>query len=179
MALRTSSMLARWAQFSPGTRMPDDIKELPLTQQAALSNADPELHALLGNTANAELELAAMSGALADVAPDPQALKDAATRAEVDRLIAEGAFPTQGYYRELPNGESEYVAPTPGNITSQLLIAQLDPQRYESEMMKANPPAPVPGALSAEAAARVNARVAAARAESLNHGSTLVDQGDY
>jgi hypothetical protein len=156
--------------------MPDDIKELPLTQQAALSNADPELHALLGNTANAELELAAMSGALADVAPDPQALKAAATRAEVDRLIAEGAFPTQGYYRELPNGESEYVAPTPGSITAQLQIAQLDPQRYQAEMAKARPAQGNPHGLTAAQAAAVNAEAARIRNEAMDF---VASQGDY
>jgi hypothetical protein len=152
--------------------MPDDIKELPLTQQAALSNADPELHALLGNTANAELELAAMSGALADVAPDPQALKDAATRAEVDRLIAEGAFPTQGYYKE----DGSFVAPTPGSITAQLQIAQLDPQRYQAEMAKARPAQGNPHGLTAAQAAAVNAEAARIRNEAMDF---VASQGDY
>ena len=156
MALRTTAMLARWAQFNPGTRMPDDLKELPLSQQAALSNADPELHALLGNTANAELELAAMSGSLSDVAPDQKAIEAAANRAEVDRLIAEGAFPAQGYYRE----DGSYVEPREGNLTAQMRISQLDPQRYQQELQRSRPVQADPHALTEAAAAEVNARLA-------------------
>lgn len=173
MALRTSSMLARWAQFSPGTRMPDDIKELPLTQQAALSNADPELHALLGNTANAELELAAMSGTFSDSYTAPSA--DQLRAARVQEILAQNPGGTLGHYDEAGN----YVEGKPANMSLMLELSSLDQTAWQQQEMIRKPPAPVPGALTAEEAARVNARVAAARAESLNHGNTLVDQGDY
>jgi len=143
--------------------MPDDISELPLDQQMALSNADPDLHALLGNTANAELELAAMKGDLAEEVMPVAQRQQAERQAEVERLIAEGAFPSQGTYNE----NNEYIPGNKGNLTAQLRIAHLDPQRYEAEKMAAFPPQPQPGGLSEEGAAFVNSRIASMQAAGL------------
>lgn len=164
MALRTSQMLKRWAAQFPNTRMPDDISEAELSQQHALQQADPELHSLLAGKANAETELAAIDGSLAESVASLAEREDQARRQEVEQLIADGAFPSQGYYRE----DSSYVAGREGNLTAQLRISQLDPQRYESEKLKANPPQPNENAVSAEAAARMNAELAATRLQSLN-----------
>lgn len=150
--LRTSQMLKRWAAQFPGTRMPDDINDITLGQRDELMRKDPELHDLLAGKATAELELAAIDGSFADSYEAPsQAHLNAA---EVDKLIADGAFPRDGYYE----GE-KYIEPHPGNLTAQMRIAQLDPQRYEAEMLRAKPPAPVPGAITEEEAARINARL--------------------
>lgn len=162
--LRTSQVLKRWAAQFPNTRMPDDISEIELSQQHALQQADPELHSLLAGKATAELELAAVTGELADSVASLAEREDQARKQEVEQLIADGAFPSQGYYRE----DSSYVAGREGNLTAQLRISQLDPQRYESEKLKANPPQPNENAVSAEAAARMNAELAATRLQSLN-----------
>jgi hypothetical protein len=156
-------MLARWANFAPGTRMPEDLSQLPAGTRLELENADAELFALLSNTAHAELELAAMNNQLAERAPDPQQRQTAAIQAEVEQLISAGAFPVPGFYRE----DGSYQAPISGNLTAQLRVAALDPARYEAEMLKANPPQQ--GGLSEADAAWVNAE--AQRVASLNLAS--------
>lgn len=161
--IRNQATLKRWSSFASGTRLPDSLDELPLTDQYRLNEHDPQLYQLLAGTAPAELELAAMNGELED-APMPIAERQAQERAaEVERLIAEGAFPSKGTYNEA----GEYIPGNKGNLTAQLRIAQLDPQRYEAEKMAAFPPQPQPGALTEEGAAFVNDRIASMQAAGL------------
>jgi len=141
--------------------MPDDLSQLALSDQVRLLESDVELHSLLGNTASAELEMAALSNQL-DAAPIPQADRiAAANKAQVEQLIADGAFPTQGRYE----GE-QYIPGLPGNVTAQLLISSLDPQRYEAEMLRATPVKQT--GMTQEEVNRVNARVASMQAAGAN-----------
>lgn len=157
-------MLKRWAAQFPNTRMPDDLSEIELGQQHALEQADPELHSLLAGKASAETELSAIDGTFADSVAPLAEREEQARNQEVEQLIADGAFPSQGYYRE----DSSYVAGREGNLTAQLRVLALSPQRYESEKLKANPPQANENAVSAESAARMNAELAATRLQSLN-----------
>jgi hypothetical protein len=162
MVIRNESTLRRWAAFRPGTRMPDSIAELELSDQLALQSNDPDLHALLSNTATAELELAVMDGSLPDVAI-PQADREAqARRAEAERLIAEGAFPTAGRYE----GET-YIPGRQGSLTAQFTVQALAPDLYEAESLRvaAEQAQQKPSAaMNEEAVAFVNATMAANRA---------------
>ena len=142
--------------------MPDSLEELTISDQLALSSADVELHSLLSGTATAELELAALSNAL-DAAPIPQADREAqARRAEAERLIAEGCFPTAGRYE----GET-YIPGRQGSLTAQFTVQALAPDLYEAESLRVaaeqaqlKPSA----AMNEEAVAFVNATMAANRA---------------
>ena len=142
--------------------MPDSLEELTISDQLALSSADVELHSLLAGTATAELELAALSNQL-DAAPIPQADREAqARRAEAERLIAEGCFPTAGRYE----GET-YIPGRQGSLTAQFTVQALAPDLYEAESLRVaaeqaqlKPSA----AMNEEAVAFVNATMAANRA---------------
>ena len=144
--------------------MPDSLDELTFADQLALSNADVELHALLGNTATAELEMAALNNELA-ATPVPQADREAAAnRAEAERLIAEGAFPQLGYYTP----EGSYVEGREGNFTNQMLVKDLAPDLYERHAAlvsaaKAQQHSD-PNALTTEGANFVQARLASRNA---------------
>jgi hypothetical protein len=163
MAIRNESTLRRWSAFRPGTRMPDSLEELTLSDQLALSSADVELHALLAGTATAELEMAALSNQL-DAAPIPQAERmAAANRAEAERLIAEGAFPTAGRYE----GET-YIPGREGSLTAQFAVEALAPDLAERERLRVSAErAPANGGMSAEDVAFVRAEMARSRMESL------------
>ena len=150
-------MLKRFAAVFPDKRFDD---ELSVSEQMQLQERDPMLLQIISGAAPASLELQVLDGSFADTAPDQQAIQAAAANAEVEQLIAEGAFPTQGYYQE----DGSFVPPTPGNLTAQLRIAALDQQRYEQEKLKAIPPKQT--GLSEQDAAWVNAE--AARIASLN-----------
>lgn len=145
--------------------MPDSLDELTFADQLALSNADVELHALLGNTATAELEMAALNNELA-ATPVPQADREAAAnRAEAERLIAEGCFPALGYY---PADGSPYVEGREGNFTNQMLVKDLAPDLYERHAAlvsaaKAQQHSD-PNALTTEGANFVQARLASRNA---------------
>ena len=80
--------------------MPDDISELGMTEQTLLQDADPELYALLGNTATAVLEMSALNGTLAEQAISPQERQNAEIQAEIQRLSAVNPFGGQGSYSE-------------------------------------------------------------------------------
>jgi len=96
MAIRTPQMLHRWSAFAPGSRMPDSLDELSAEQVLRLQNADEDLFALLGNSASAELELAALNNTLAEVAPTAQQRHDAATAARIAELVAANPFQAGG-----------------------------------------------------------------------------------
>ena len=142
--------------------MPDSIAELELSDQLALQSNDPDLHALLSNTATAELEMAAINNQL-DAAPIPQADREAqARRAEAERLIADGAFPTAGRYE----GET-YIPGRQGSLTAQFTVQALAPDLYEAESLRvaAEQAQQKPSAaMNEEAVAFVNATMAANRA---------------
>ena len=136
--------------------MPDSLEELTLADQLALGAADPDLHALLSGTATAELELAAISDQL-DAAPIPQADREAqARRAEAERLIAEGAFPTAGRYE----GET-YIPGREGSVTAQFAVEDLAPDLAERERLRvAAEQTSTPGGMTAADIAFVQAEMA-------------------
>lgn len=156
-------MLKRFAAQVPDAPFPKEISDLTGQQQMRLAEADPELFAVMSGTATASLEASVMDGTFADSVTPLAEREEQARNQEVEQLIADGAFPSKGHY----NG-SEYVAGRSGNLTAQLRILALSPQRYESEKLKANPPQPNENAVSAESAARMNAELAATRIQSLN-----------
>jgi hypothetical protein len=121
--IRNASTLSRWMQFSPGTRMPDDIKELDMSAQFALQQADGELYALLSGVAPAELEIAALNNALAASAPTAEQKQDAATAARIAELTATNPFGQAGYYNE----QGELVPPVAGNMTAAMELKSLNP----------------------------------------------------
>ena len=145
-------------------RRPDPI-DLP--PQILLSSADEELHSLLSGTATAELELAALSNQL-DAAPIPQADREAqARRAEAERLIAEGAFPTAGRYE----GET-YIPGREGSVTAQFAVEELAPDLAERERSRvAAEQASTAGGMTAEDVAFVQAEMARNRTESLQRAA--------
>ena len=143
--------------------MPDSISDLELSDQLALQSADVDLYALLSNTATAELEMAALANQL-DAAPIPQAERmAAANRAEAERLIAEGAFPTAGRYE----GET-YIPGREGSLTAQFAVEALAPDLAERERLRvAAEQAPATSGLSAADVAFVQEEMARARMESM------------
>lgn len=164
--IRNSATLKRWSTFAPGSRLPDSLDELPLGKQLELKEQDPDLYALLSNSASAELELAAMEGTLADSVPSAAERTTQANRAEAERLIADGAFPSLGYY----DADGNYIEGREGNITAQMTIAQLAPDLYEAEMLRASAAkaAQQPAGLTAEGADFVNARLASMNAQGMS-----------
>ena len=147
--------------------MPDSIAELELSDQLALESGDPDLFALLSNAASAELEMAAINNQL-DAAPIPQADREAkARRAEAERLIADGAFPTAGRYE----GET-YIPGREGSVTAQFAVEELAPDLAERERLRvAAEQAPTPGGMTAEDIAFVQAEMARNRTESLQRAA--------
>jgi len=147
-------------QFSPGTRMPDDIKELPLMDQVALQTADPDLFSLLSGNAAAELEMAAINNAMAAAAPTQAERQDAAKAARIAELTQTNPYGNAGYYDE----QGREVAPTDGNATKFLELEALDPQ-LAAKLKAQSRPAEASVGLTIEAANRVNADVFRQRME--------------
>ena len=126
MTLRTAQMLRRFSVVFAGQRMPDNISELAMTEQQMLQDADPELFSLLSNQAPAELELAAMTGELADFAITPQQRQDTAVQAEVQQLIASSPFGTKDSY----SPEGEFIPGKKENFTAQMRLSMLSEDAY-------------------------------------------------
>ena len=157
MALRTLAMLARWSAQFPDTRMPDSLEGLPAAQHLHLQENDPELFSLLAGTANAELEMAALSGSLSDTALTQQQRQEAAKAARIAELVAMNPFGTPGVYSE----DGTYIPGQPTSLTAQFELAALDPQLAAQLKTAATPPAPQQG-LSQEGANFVNQQLFAA-----------------
>ena len=140
--------------------MPDDISELGMTEQIALSNADPELHALLGNTATAVLEMSALNGTLAEQAISPQERQEAAIQAEIQRLVDSQPFGSKETYvpdPDAPMGQ-RHVPGKKGNFTDQMLLRQLAPELAGSLEAAMKPPV-ANGGMTQEECDRVNAQL--------------------
>ena len=133
---KTSALLKRFAAQIADTPFPKAISDLSVQQQMRLAKADPELFAVMNGSATASLEASVLDGTFADTYEAPS--DDQINAEEVAQLIAEGAFPTAGTYRE----DGSYQEPTEGNFTSQMRIAQLDPARYQAELEKIQASAP-------------------------------------
>lgn len=161
-------MLKRWSAQFPSTRMPDSLDELELGQQHQLQQADPQLHDLLANKANAELELAAVTGELDDsyTAPTQEQLNSA----RVAEILAQSPGGTRGHYEE--NGR--FVPGKDAHMGLMVELASLDPMAYQQQELIRNPPAQNEHAVSAEQAARMNAELAATRLQSLNNSNNGV-----
>ena len=137
MALRTLAMLARWSAQFPDTRMPDSLEGLPAAQHLHLQANDPELFSLLAGTANAELEMAALSGSLPDATLTPEQRIAANNTARVQELVAAQVFGTAGTY----SADGTFIPGIQPNLTGQLALLSLAPDIYASEQAKAKPPA--------------------------------------
>ena len=157
MALRTLAMLARWSAQFPDTRMPDSLEGLPAAQHLHLQENDPELFSLLAGTANAELEMAALSGSLSDTALTQQQRQEAAKAARIAELVAMNPFGTPGVYSE----DGTYIPGQPTSLTAQFELESLDPQLAAQLKTAATPPAPQQG-LTQEGANFVNQQLFAA-----------------
>ena len=152
--IRNQSTLQRWALFSPNTRMPDDISELGMTEQELLKGADPELFALLANTATAVLEMSALNGTLAEQAISPQERQNAEIQAEIQRLSAVNPFGGQGSY-----DDAGVFTPGPKpNLTNQIRLRMIAPELAGSLKAAAAPPVANQG-MSQEECDRVNSQL--------------------
>lgn len=93
------SVLRRWAEFQPGTMLPNNFKNWEyanLPEALRLKREDPELHQLLSGTASAELKLRAIEGTLALIAPPAPDPKAVALQAAYDaKPYEEGGSLTQ------------------------------------------------------------------------------------
>jgi hypothetical protein len=165
--LKTPALLKRWIAATGGELpYPASPDAIGVDLGFQLQNQDPELLQILSGNAPARLELAVLDGSLPDAAATPQERQAAVNAERVAELVAAQVGGRPGYYRELPNGEQEYVPPQPGNTTAMFELEALDPIAFEREQLQANPPKPAPGALSAADAQWVNAE--AQRIASLN-----------
>ena len=162
-------MLKRWAAQFPNTRMPDDISEVELSQQHALQQADPELHSLLAGKANAEVELAAVTGELAESYQAPT--QEQLNSARVAEILAQSPGGTRGHYEE----SGQFSPGKEANMTLMVELASLDPMAYQQQELIRNPPAQNENAVSAEAASRMNAELAATRLQSLNNSGGVLN----
>ena len=161
---KTLALLKRWIAATGGNvPYPASPNAISLEIGLQLQQRDPELFAVVsGGDIPASLELAVMDGSLPDVAI-PQADREAqARRAEAERLIADGAFPTAGRYE----GET-YIPGRQGSLTAQFTVQALAPDLYEAESLRvaAEQAQQKPSAaMNEEAVAFVNATMAANRA---------------
>lgn len=150
--------------------MPDDIKELPLGQQDQLLRNDPELHALLAGTANAELELAAISNELAEQVASPEQRQEQAKAARVAEILALNPGGEPGRYLE----DGSYQEPKPANLSLMAELASLDKAAFEAQELIRKPPAAAPDAQQQAAQRQAQAE---AHAQSLNHAASLAQRG--
>jgi hypothetical protein len=166
---KTPALLKRWIAATGGNvPYPSSPQAISLEIGLQLQQADPELFAVVsGADIPASLELAVMDGSLPDVAI-PQADREAqARRAEAERLIAEGAFPTAGRYE----GET-YIPGREGSVTAQFAVEELAPDLAERERLRvAAEQASTPGGMTAEDIAFVHAEMARNRTESLQRAA--------
>ena len=153
-------MLQRWSAVFPQSRMVDEIKDLPMAEQQILRDQDPELFALLSNTAPAELELAAMTGALAEQVASPEERQNAAIAQEIQQLVDSNPWGSQGTYVPDPSHPmgQRYVAGAKENLTAQHRLMMLAPEKALVMQEAAKPP--VAGGLSQEQCDQINAQAA-------------------
>ena len=118
---------------------------------------------MLSNTATAELELAAMSGALSEQAVTPQERQDAAIQAEIEQLIASQPFGSVGSY----DSDNNFIPGKAPNLTNQLRLKALAPEKAMVLEEAAKPKIGDPGAINQEEADRINAQLASMRAARL------------
>jgi hypothetical protein len=164
--LKTPALLKRWIAATGGDLpYPSSPDAISMELSLRLSEQDPELLQILSGNAPARLELAVMDGSLADVAATPAERQAAANAERVAELVAAQVGGRPGYYRELPNGEQEYVPPQPGSVTGLFELEALDPIAAQRERMQATV-MPKGNGLSAEDAAWVQQEMMRARQES-------------
>ena len=105
----------------------------------------------------AQLGLAEMTVDLrAEIAAFTPRTPDEAKRERIEELIAAQPYGAQGYYNE----SGDFVPGAQGNMTAALELEALAPERAAALKLQAQPPKPAEGALSAEGAEFINARLA-------------------
>jgi len=164
------SVLRRWGavaqQFLGGDApLPVDYTAWAADNTTAsmqMQQADPELMMLLSNQAPSSLKIQALTGEWSAEAPTTEQRADAAVQAQIAELTNNGEYNPYGkagFYTE----SGEFTPPQQGNLTKAMLLEQLQPElaaQLKAEAQPAMPSMP-PGALSEEAAARINAALAA------------------
>ena len=164
------TILHRWGAaahnvFGSDQPLPTDFEEWAKSNQSLalrLQAFDAELSALLTNQAPSALKLAALTGSLADETPTAEELAEQQRVSQIEELLSQGnPWGQAGRYEE-QNGEQIFVPPTQGNMTNAYILDSLDPA-LSAKLKQESQPAAVlpPGALTEEAAARINAQLAA------------------
>ena len=146
---RTAAVLKRYAAIVGDAPLPKKAEDISGEARMKIAKADPELAAILFGEPSASLEASVLSNEWADSYTAPP--EEQVNSEEVARLIAEGAFPTAGRY----DGET-YIEPTPGSLTAQLRVAQLDPARYQAELAKIQASAPAIAQTVDDSQSRIN-----------------------
>lgn len=157
--------LKRWAVVSQqvlgsDTPMPADYQswaQANPTAATAISDADSQLHQLLSNQAPSALKLAALTGEWSDVAPTAEERAESARAERIEQLLADGnPFGAPGRYE----GET-FIPPVQGNLTKAMLLREVDPALADRLEAEAKPAMQMPGVITEEEAARINARLQA------------------
>jgi hypothetical protein len=128
-----------------------------------LQDRDPELFALLSGTAPAELELAAIQGALAAAPATPQERQQQEVAEQIQAILERNQgnpYGAVGRYE----GET-YIEPRPMNTTDSFLLESLD-SRLAAQLKLQATVMPKGNGLSAEDAAWVQQEMMRARQES-------------
>lgn len=159
---KTAAVLKRFAAIIPDAPFPKALKDLSVEQRMRLAEADPDLAAVMGGTATAALEASVLDGSFPDsyTAPTQEQI-NAARIAELEAALPFGSL---GRYNEA----GEYIAGAPGNLSAALELEMLAPERAAALKLAAQPPVAQPGALTADGAAFVNARIASMNAGGSN-----------
>lgn len=160
-------VLRRWGAMSERP-LPSDwagFRRDNPTEAMAIEARDPELISLLNNTCSATLKADALGGKFSPIAPDPEVMAEQGRKAEIQRLLDSNPWGTKGAY----DSNGVFQEGTAPDLTSQLLLSQLDPALYAKQQAKFNPqPTAEEQAVMQQERAE---REAAARLQSVQHAS--------
>lgn len=158
-------LLRRWAAHTDAP-LPTDwesFSKANLAEAMRIQQADPQLVSLLNGTAGALLRADALEGKIDVAPPSAEEQQRAAVKAQVDELVASAPWGRPGRYEG-----DEYIAPTQGNYTNQMMLRALAPDVAERMAAEAAPAAADPEALF-EARQRAQQHQAAERLRSVQH----------
>lgn len=156
---KTPALLRRWIAATGGNLpYPSSPDAIGVDLGLKLQDQDPELWQVLTGNAPASLELQVMEGTFADSAPTPQERQETDRKAEIAAILQRNDGNPFGCLAH-HDGE-RWIEHRQRHDTDSFRLMQLDPALAERLKLQANPPKPDPHALSAAAAAEVNARLA-------------------